>query len=70
MVALHQVLPVFAPRDAIGNHTVAIRDALQAMGLTSEIIAGEVVAGAPAVARTPRHAHPARLAAVEPTVWL
>ena len=70
MVALHQVLPVFAPRDAIGNHTVAIRDALRAMGLTSEIIAGEVVAGAPAVARTTRHVHPARLAAAEPTVWL
>ena len=40
MVAVHQVLPVFAPRDAIGNHAVAIRRALMGMGLTSEIFAG------------------------------
>ena len=70
MVAVHQVLPVFAPRDAIGNHTAAVRRALQAMGLASEIIAGEVVAGAPGGARTTRHVHPGRLALAEPTVWL
>ena len=70
MVAIHQVLPVFAPRDAIGNHTVAIRRALHEMGVTSEIFAGEVMAGAASKARSIREIHPARLAAREPTVWL
>ena len=46
MVAVHQILPVFAPRDAIGNHVVAVRNALRGMGLRSEIYAGEVNAGA------------------------
>src|SRR5713101_5650778 len=54
MVAIHQVLPVFAPRDAIGNHTGAIRRALHAMGVASEIIAGEVNPGAGQGARTLR----------------
>ena len=36
---------MFAPRDAIGNHTVAVRKVLRSMGLESEIIAGEVHAG-------------------------
>ena len=70
MVAVHQVLPVFAPRDAIGNHTAAVRDVLRGMGLHSEIVAGEIVPGAPPGARTIRHVHPGRLAAAEPTVWL
>jgi glycosyltransferase involved in cell wall biosynthesis len=54
MVAIHQVLPVFAPRDAIGNHTVAIRRALHQWGIESEIFAGEVMAGAGHGARTLR----------------
>jgi glycosyltransferase involved in cell wall biosynthesis len=56
MVAIHQVLPVFAPRDAIGNHTIAIRRALHEMGISSEILAGEVNPGAGHGARTLREA--------------
>lgn len=70
MVAVHQVLPVFAPRDAIGNHTAAIRRALQAMGVTSEIFAGEVNSGAGNGARTIADIDPHRVASAEPTVWL
>ena len=70
MVAVHQVLPVLAPRDAIGNHTAAIRRVVRGMGLSSEIFAGEIVAGAAQGAHTTRHAHPGRLVAAEPTVWL
>jgi len=68
--AIHQVLPVFAPRDAIGNHTVAIRRALRVRGITSEIIAGEINPGAGHGARTVREVNPTRLAAAEPTLWL
>ena len=70
MVAVHQVLPVFAPRDAIGNHTAAIRRALQGMGLSSEIFAGEVNSGAGNGARNLADIDPRRVAAAEPTVWL
>ena len=70
MVAVHQVLPVFAPRDAIGNHTVAVRRALQAMGVSSEIFAGEVNSGAGNGARNLADVDPRRVAAAEPTVWL
>ena len=54
MVAVHQILPVFAPRDAIGNHVAAVRTALKQMGVRSEIFAGEVNAGAGHGARTVR----------------
>jgi glycosyltransferase involved in cell wall biosynthesis len=54
MVAIHQVLPVFSRRDAIGHHTIAVRQALQDMGIESEIIAGEVNPGAGHGARTVR----------------
>jgi glycosyltransferase involved in cell wall biosynthesis len=54
MVAIHQVLPVFSPRDAIGNHTIAVRRALRGMGIDSEIIAGEVNPGAGNGARSVR----------------
>jgi len=70
VAAVHQVLPVFAPRDAIGNHTAAVRRALRAVGINGEIFAGEVVGGAGHGARTLRHIRPARLAATEPTVWV
>jgi glycosyltransferase involved in cell wall biosynthesis len=70
VVAVHQVLPVFAPRDAIGNHTAAVRRCLRAAGIGGQIFAGEVVPGAPDDARTVRHARPGRLAAAEPTLWL
>jgi len=68
--AIHQVLPVLAPRDAIGNHTLAIRHALRTRGITSEIIAGEINPGAAQGARTVREVNPTRLAAAEPTLWL
>jgi len=70
VVAVHQVLPVFAPRDAIGNHTAAVRRCLRSMGIGGEIIAGEVVPGAPDAAQTVRRARPSRLAAEEPVLWL
>jgi len=70
VVAVHQVLPVFAPRDAIGNHTAAVRRALRDMGIGGEIFAGEVVPGAGNGARTIREIEPARLAATEPTIWM
>jgi L-malate glycosyltransferase len=70
VVAVHQVLPVFAPRDAIGNHTAAVRRALRSWGLESEIFAGEVNPGAGNGARTIRDVDPRRLAGAEPTIWL
>ena len=70
MVAIHQVLPVFAPRDAIGNHAAAMRTALMGMGVTSEIFAGEINAGAGNGARTIRDVDPRRIADADTTVWL
>lgn len=70
MAAIHQVLPVFAARDAIGNHTVALRQALHGMGVSSEIFAGEIHPGMGNGARTIRDVDPARVAAAEPTVWM
>lgn len=70
MVAIHQVLPVFAPRDAIGPHTAAVRTALHKMGVASEIFAGEVMPNAGNGARTIREIHPARLAEDDKTIWL
>ena len=70
MVAVHQVLPVLAPRDAIGNHTTAIRRSLKTVGVSGEIFAGEVVAGAADGARSIREARPSKLAVMEPTLWL
>lgn len=35
--AVHQVIPVLAPRDAIGNHTMQLRSLLRSMGLESDI---------------------------------
>ncbi|HEY3832154.1 MAG TPA: glycosyltransferase family 4 protein [Acidimicrobiia bacterium] len=42
MPALHQFLPALAPRDAIGAHTMKVREVLRAHGVESEIFAGEV----------------------------
>ncbi len=70
MVAVHQVLPVFAPRDAIGNHTAAVRRCLREVGIGGEILAGEVVAGAPDRARQIRRTRPSQLASGEPALWL
>jgi glycosyltransferase involved in cell wall biosynthesis len=70
VTAIHQVLPVFAARDAIGNHTVAVRNALHRMGISSEIFAGEVHPGTGNGARTVRDVNPARLAASDTTIWM
>jgi glycosyltransferase involved in cell wall biosynthesis len=39
MTTIHQVIPVLAPHDAVGNHTLALRDALRAAGIDSEVFA-------------------------------
>lgn len=39
MTAIHQFLPTFAPRDAIGTHAVHARRILRGLGLESEIYA-------------------------------
>jgi glycosyltransferase involved in cell wall biosynthesis len=36
-LAVHQVVPTFAERDAIGNHTIVAQRLLRSMGLASEI---------------------------------
>ena len=41
VAAIHQVMGVFAERDAVGGHTVALRNALRAHDLDSEIYADE-----------------------------
>lgn len=39
ITSVHQVIPVLAPRDAIGNHTMGLRALLRSLGLRSEIYA-------------------------------
>src|SRR4051812_45237644 len=41
MVAVHQLVPSFAPRDAVGNHTLQVQRVLRDLGLRSEIYVGE-----------------------------
>jgi L-malate glycosyltransferase len=43
--AVHQVMGVFAERDAVGCHTLALRDALRRRGVESRIFAEDVAAG-------------------------
>lgn len=43
MTAVHQLLPAFAGRDAIGTHCLLVRDALRAAGFESEIFAREIL---------------------------
>jgi glycosyltransferase involved in cell wall biosynthesis len=45
--AVHQVVGVYADRDAVGGHTAALQHALRRRGLASEIFAGEIL-GMPA----------------------
>lgn len=40
--AVHQFLPTFAGRDAIGAHSVLVREVLRGMGLVSEIYADDI----------------------------
>jgi glycosyltransferase involved in cell wall biosynthesis len=39
-LAIHQVLPTFAARDAIGHHALRLRELLRDNGFVSEIVAG------------------------------
>ena len=39
MTTVHQVIPVLAPHDAVGNHTLQLRDALRDAGFESEVFA-------------------------------
>jgi L-malate glycosyltransferase len=49
--AIHQVTGVFTERDAVGGHTLALRDALRARGFVSEIFADEISDGLESLAR-------------------
>lgn len=67
MTAIHQFLPTFAARDAIGTHALHARGILRGMGLESEIYAE----GIPRPGR--RQAHPYRSYGRRPTpggTWL
>ncbi|HEX2699884.1 MAG TPA: glycosyltransferase [Acidimicrobiales bacterium] len=67
MGAIHQFLPTFASRDAIGTHALHARRILRGMGLESEIYAE----GIPRPGR--RHAHPYRTYGRRPSpgrTWL
>jgi glycosyltransferase involved in cell wall biosynthesis len=39
--AVHQLVPTFAPRNAIGNHVLQVQSVLRGMGLESEIWVGD-----------------------------
>jgi glycosyltransferase involved in cell wall biosynthesis len=39
---IHQVVPTLSPGDAVGSHTLAVRDALRQAGLRSEIFSDDV----------------------------
>jgi glycosyltransferase involved in cell wall biosynthesis len=41
VVAVHQVIPSFAARDAVGNHTLQVQGVLRDLGLRSEIYAAD-----------------------------
>ncbi len=40
-LAVHQFIPTFAARSAVGNHTLAVRSLLHDLGLASEVYVGE-----------------------------
>ena len=37
MISVHQLVPTISPRDAVGNHTLALRKILRDLGFESEI---------------------------------
>jgi len=39
---VHQIVPTLSPGDAVGGHTLAVRDALRAVGIRSEIFTDDV----------------------------
>jgi L-malate glycosyltransferase len=53
---LHQLLPVFRRRDAIGDHAVEIRQTLRAAGIESEIYSPDIHAEAADIGRSPDRA--------------
>ena len=69
MTAVHQFLPTFAPRDAIGTHALHVRRILRGMGVESEIYAEGIVRGGGGVARPYRSFARRRPPAAGPT-WL
>src|SRR4051812_8067200 len=65
--AVHQFVPSFAPRDAIGTHVRAVRALLQGMGLASDIYVGE---SREAARGEVREYHTFKGASVGQRVWL
>ncbi len=55
---IHQFVPSFAPRDAIGQHALALRDLLRELGASSEIFADEIKPGLESQARPYSRFHP------------
>ena len=37
MTSVHQLVPTISPRDAVGNHTLALREVIRELGFESEI---------------------------------
>jgi L-malate glycosyltransferase len=62
--AVHQLVPSFAPRDAIGNHTLQVQHVLRDLGLVSEIFVADA---RPEVAHLSR---PYRHLGEAPDTWL
>lgn len=59
MSTIHQIIPVLAPHDAVGGHTMRVREALRQRGHRSEIFAEVIVGSAPEGAH-PLHEFEAR----------
>ncbi|MCU1376502.1 MAG: hypothetical protein JWO68_3788 [Actinomycetia bacterium] len=62
--AVHQLVPSFAPRDAVGNHTVQVQEVLRDLGLRSEIYVAD------ARREVAHRTKPYRELAEEPGTWL
>ena len=54
-LSVHQVVPVLSEHDATGQHTRQVQRLLREQGMTSEIYAGHVVAGADGWAKPLKH---------------
>jgi glycosyltransferase involved in cell wall biosynthesis len=70
VTAVHQFLPTFAPRDAIGTHALHVRRILRGMGVESEIYAEGIVRGGGAEARSYRSFSRRRPAEAGGPTWL
>lgn len=66
--AVHQFVASLAPRDAVGGHTLAMRDLLRNLGFESEIFTGEAQVGMEGVAHPYRRF--ARMAGRRGNAWL